>query len=170
MTSVSAFTKVAAEVAAIVGALDERQWSAPTPCAEWDVRAVVDHLHDLQRNFLVTMTGEAKPEPDLTALIAAFEQEGALQRTVTTRLGQIPGQTALNIITMEHLAHGWDLAHAVGRTPSFDPDVAEESIAFAEMMRPSMPAHLVRFHDPQPISPEAPAIDRLAALLGRTID
>ena len=144
------------------------------PCDEWDVRTVVDHLLDLQRNFRVTMTGETKSEKatfhdNVTVLVAAFEQEGALERTVTTRLGQIPGLVALNILTMEHLTHGWDLAHAVGRMPSFEENVAERTIEFAQMMSPKLPPHLRRFKDSQPAPAGAPAMDRLAALLGRTI-
>jgi uncharacterized protein (TIGR03086 family) len=168
------FAEVADEVGRLIESLDERQWAAPTPCDEWDVRAVVDHLLDLQRNFRVTMTGEAKPEDstfrdNVAVLVDAFEAGGALERTVTTRLGQISGLAALNILTMEHLAHGWDVARAVGRTPSFDEAVVEREIEFALMMSPKLPPHLRRFKDPQPAPVSAPAIDRLDALLGRTV-
>ncbi|KIF77180.1 hypothetical protein QR77_31560 [Streptomyces sp. 150FB] len=83
------------------------------------MRAVVDHLLDLQRNFRVTMTGEAKPadstfRDDVAELVDAIEAGGALERTVTTRLGRIPGPAALNILIMEHLAHGWDVRSLPG--------------------------------------------------------
>lgn len=174
MHPVSDLADVLSEVGQLIESFDEHQWTAPTPCDDWDVRAVLDHVLDLQRNFRVTMTGGAKPEnstfkDNATVLLAAFGAEGALERTVTTRLGQISGETALNILTMEHLAHGWDMAQAVGRRPSFDEAVVERVIAFSTMMGPKLPPRLRRFKDPRPAPESAPAIDRLAALLGRTV-
>lgn len=174
MKPVSEFAEVVDEVQRLVESIDEPQWAAPTPCDEWDVRALVDHLLDLQRNFRFTMTGEVAPEnstfqDNVAVLVASFEEEGALERTVTTRLGEMPGSTALNILTMEHLAHGWDLARALGRTPAFDEATAERELAFARSMSGKLPPHLRRFKDPQPTPKDAPAIDRLAAQLGRTV-
>ncbi|MEV7084559.1 TIGR03086 family metal-binding protein [Streptomyces sp. NPDC093085] len=174
MTSVTDFATVAREVQRLVESFDEQEWSLPTPCDEWDVRAVVDHLLDVQGRFRVTMTGGEKPatstfEDNTTALIAAFGQEGALERTVTTRLGHLPGRTALDILTMEHLIHGWDLGRATGRTPSVGDSVVERVIAFCEIMKPRLPPHLRNFKDAQPVTEGASALDRLAALSGRTV-
>ncbi|MFI6348033.1 TIGR03086 family metal-binding protein [Streptomyces sp. NPDC050560] len=157
---VSDLADVLDEVARLVESLDERRWAAPTPCDDWDVRAVVDHLLDLQRNFRVTMTGEAKREDsafrdNAAVLPAAFREQGALERTVTTRLGPMPGATALNILTMEHLAHGWDLARAVGHTPSFDTATTERAIAFATLMSPKIPPPLAA-SNPHGRSPTTP--------------
>ncbi|QFR96869.1 hypothetical protein [Streptomyces tsukubensis] len=62
-----------------------------------------------------------------------------------------------------------DLARAVGRTPSFDEAVVEREITFAQSLSPQLPPHLRRFKDPHPVPEDASAIDRLAALLGRTV-
>lgn len=174
MNSVTDFADVVHEVQRLVESLDEDQWSAPTPCDEWDVSAVVDHLLDLQRNFRVTMTAGPKQttstfQDNAAVLIATFEEEGALERTVTTRLGGIPGLTALNILIMEHLVHGWDLGRATGRTPSFADSVVERTLTFAHVMSPQLPPQLRNFKDPQPVPGDASALDRLAAVSGRTV-
>lgn len=67
--------------------------------------------------------------------MAAFEEPGALERTVRAPIGEVPGAVALRLQTIEHLVHGWDLTRAIGQKALFD----------------------------------APALDRLAALLGRDI-
>ncbi|MEV4596209.1 TIGR03086 family metal-binding protein [Amycolatopsis sp. NPDC049253] len=162
------------EVGRLIDSLREQQWSARTPCDDWDVRALVDHLLDLQRTFQSNLTGQTVPpisdyRSSVAALIAAFQADGALQRTVPDRLGDISGLTSLNILITEHLAHGWDLARAIGVTPSFDETVTNRAIEFARALGPTLPPQLRRFKDSRPVADDAPAIDRLAALLGRTV-
>lgn len=82
-------------------------------------------------------------------LTTAFQEPGALDRVVPDSLG--------------------DIGQAVGRDPSFDDDVAARTIDFAQMMSPKVPPALRRFEAPHPAHVEAPAIDRLAALLGRQV-
>lgn len=163
---------VLGEVGQLIDGLDEVQWSAPTPCDDWDVRAVVDHLVDMQRRFHLSLTGEARPADagfveNAAALTSAFGEGDALERVVDDRLGPIPGQVLMDILIMESLAHGWDLGQASGHPLAFDEGVAARTIDFVYMMQPKVPPHLRQFKDPQPVPADAPAIDRLVALLGR---
>lgn len=172
-STVADLSGVLAEAGRLIGGLDDAQWSAPTPCPDWNVRAVVEHLLDMQRRFHVSLTGGTLPDSagftaNAAALTAAFSQDGALERIVEDRLGPIPGQVLLNILIMENLAHGWDLGRAAGQAPVFDPAVAERTIGFVHLMRPRVPPHLRQFAEPQPVPGGAPALDRLVALLGRT--
>jgi uncharacterized protein (TIGR03086 family) len=174
MSAVADCADVLDRVVRLVDSLDEEEWAAPTPCDEWDVRAVVDHLLDVQQRFLANLTGEPirtnfTLRENAAMLKDAFQEEGALDRIVPDRLGDITGLTLLNILMMEHLAHGWDLGQAVGRDPSFDEEVAARTIDFARMMSPKVPPPLRRFKPPQPVRQGGPAIDRLAAFLGREI-
>lgn len=171
--TVSDLSGVLNEVGQLVVGIADTQWSAPTPCDEWDVRAVVDHLLDMQQRFHLNLTGNALPADasyveNAAALTSAFGEDGALERIVDDRLGPIPGQVLMNILIMENLAHGWDLGQACGHVPVFDDSVAERTIGFVHIMQPKVPPHLRRFKDPQPVPDDAPAIDRLVALLGRT--
>lgn len=174
MSAVSDLDAVLDRVVRLVNSLDDQEWSLPTPCDEWDVRAVVGHLLDVQQRFLANLTGEpVRTQPtfqeNTVLLVSAFREENALERIVPDRLGDITGLTLLNILMMEHLAHGWDLGQAVGRTPSFDDEVAARIVGFAQEMSPKVPPELRRFNDPQPVREDAPAVERLAALLGRKV-
>lgn len=104
------------------------------------------------------------------ALAAAFARPGALERTVQAPIGEVPGAVALHLQTMEHLVHGWDLAQATGQKALFDDTAVEREIEFARGLVAQLP--------PAPDGPfamsrtapaDAPAIDHLAALLGREI-
>lgn len=46
-------------------------WDATTPCAEWNVRDVVAHVVDTQRDFLAREGLDAGPVPDLADPAAA---------------------------------------------------------------------------------------------------
>ncbi|MGQ4514692.1 TIGR03086 family metal-binding protein [Streptomyces sp. DW26H14] len=174
MSAVPELAAVLDQVVGLVDSVGEREWSAPTPCEEWDVRAVVGHLLDVQQRFLANLTAQpVRTRPDVgenaQLLVNAFAEEGALERLVPDRLGEITGLTLLKILMMEHLAHGWDLGQALGRPPVFDEEVVERTLDFVERMSPKVPPALRRFDEPQPVAPNAPAIDRLAARLGRKV-
>ncbi|MCF3962628.1 TIGR03086 family metal-binding protein [Streptomyces fuscigenes] len=170
--AVGELAAVVDQVAGLVESLDEREWHASTPCEDWDVRDVVDHLLDVQRRFHANLVGQpvrSRPtfRENAEMLVTAFSEDGALERVVPDRLGDITGLTLLHILTMELLAHGWDLGQAVGRPPAFEEETAARTVDFARMMSPKVPPSLRRFAAPQPVAPDAPAIVRLAALLGR---
>ncbi|GAA1331009.1 TIGR03086 family metal-binding protein [Pseudonocardia xinjiangensis] len=174
MSAVSELAAVLDQVVGLVDSVDEQEWSAPTPCEEWDVRAVVEHLLDVQQRFLANLTAQpVRTQPSFgenaQLLVSAFSEEGALERLVPDRLGEITGLTLLKILMMEHLAHGWDLGQALAHPPAFDEEVVDRTIDFVQQMSPKVPPALRRFDDPQPVAPDAPAIDRLAARLGRRV-
>jgi uncharacterized protein (TIGR03086 family) len=100
-------------------------------------------------------------------LRAAFEQPGALDRVVTVPAGTVPGAVAVHLRTTEALVHGWDLGRATGL--AFDPpaDLVEGELAFSGPMLARLPPERRSFAPARPIGDDAPAIDRLAALLGR---
>ncbi|MFI6090717.1 maleylpyruvate isomerase N-terminal domain-containing protein [Streptomyces sp. NPDC051218] len=108
-------------VVRLVESLDERESSASTPCEAWDVRAVVDHLLDVQQRFLANLTGEAIQtnstlRENAAMPTTAFQEQGALDRVVPDRLGDITGLTLLDVMVMEHLAHGWTSGRRWGAT------------------------------------------------------
>ncbi|AGP55372.1 TIGR03086 family metal-binding protein [Streptomyces rapamycinicus] len=185
-TPVTAFTEVIDTVAHLVEAVEEQQWSAPTPCVDWNVQQLVDHLVAGQHTFAVVMGArpplpalDAHPAPEAlkqtfrtsaAALVSAFEGPGALERTVRAPIGEVPGAVALRLQTIEHLAHGWDLARAIGRKALFDEATVERETEFARGLMAQLPSGPGAPFAPSRTAPEdAPALDRLAALLGRDI-
>ena len=66
------------------------------------------------------------------------------------------------------LVHGWDLAQATRQPSELLNDLAERALAFARVQLSTQP-RTGRFAPAQAISEDAPAIDRLAAFLGRPV-
>ena len=88
---------------------------------------------------------------------------------MTVPFGTVPGAVALHLRTTEVLAHGWDLARATGQSVEFPADVAERELAFSQSALEQLPPDRRPFAPPQPVSPDAPAIERLVACLGRSV-
>ena len=71
--------------------------------------------------------------------------------------------------TIECLAHGWDVARATGRRLEVDDAVAERAVAHSLALMERLPPDRTPFGPAQPVPDDAPAVDRLAALLGRRV-
>jgi uncharacterized protein (TIGR03086 family) len=171
-------------VGVLVSNVSADQWSAPTPCADWSVRRLVDHLIGMNRVFTAlladapvprTPAGDHVEEDPVTAyretaaaLLLAFGQPGALDRQYKGPLGTASGAERLQIRLYDLLAHGWDLAHATGQPVELPDDLVESSVAFARMQLAEQSRN-GRFGLPRNIDENASAIERLVAFLGRTV-
>ncbi len=179
--------------ALVIDGLRPENWDAPTPCTDWTVRDLVGHLTGGNWLFASALRGTdgaagrpgAAPadvsgaEADTAlpgefrasaaALLDAFAEPGALDRVVTVPFGVVPGRVAVNLRITEVLVHGWDLARASGQRPPFPEDVAGSALEFTRATLPAVPAGRSPFGSPQPAPDDAPAIDRLSALLGRLL-
>lgn len=121
------------------------QWSAPTPCTDWTVRQLANHLIGMIRVFTALLADEPpphRPAPDYVEddpigayrdsavmLQAAFDQPGVLERSYHGPLGTATGADLLQIRLYDLLAHGWDLAQATGQSAELPDDLAEQSLA-----------------------------------------
>ena len=168
----------------LVAGITPEQWSGPTPCTDWDVRALVTHLSDGNHLFATALgDGASAPAADrgsnddlvaayrdsAEAVVAAFRRPGALERTVEVPFGTVPGAVALHLRLTEVLVHGWDLAQATGQVGAFDEDLAEQELAFTREALGALPPGRSPFAPPTPAPDTAPALDRLAACLGRRL-
>ncbi len=185
-TVLDAFTRVIGEVEAIVGAVRPEQLSAPTPCSELQVRALINHLIFENLAHAALADGAAIPAPDRTtdyvgedhvaaylesarAVRAAFERPGM----VTRRYGpmEAPGSMLVQQLVIELLSHGWDLAKATGQSTDLDPELAGQILTTAR----GFISDNFRGDEPAPFAPatEAPPgatrADELAAFLGRKV-
>jgi uncharacterized protein (TIGR03086 family) len=145
----------------------------PTPCSDWTVQQLVDHLVVTPGRFLQMMNGEKvdwdSPPPHVTQdwagafRVAADDLIHAWHKKPDEETAGADWQSA------ELAVHTWDLCRAIGRsTDQLDPEVAERGLAF-------MQASLTDDNRGQAFGPEQPApagasaYDRIAAFAGRTV-
>ncbi|MGH2729230.1 MAG: TIGR03086 family metal-binding protein [Actinomycetota bacterium] len=134
-----------------VRAVGDDQWNVGTPCTEWDVRALVNHLvnedkwtapllggstiEEVGDRFDGDLLGD-DPKGAWTAAAdeakAAVGEEGAMQRTVHVSWGEISGEEYANQLFTDHLIHAWDLARAIGADDKLDPELVEACYAIAK--------------------------------------
>jgi uncharacterized protein (TIGR03086 family) len=172
----------------LVAEVKPDQWELPTPCTEWNVRQLVDHLVLGHQLFARVLRGEQFEQAvaavrsiddrlgddpagayDASArdVLAAFTAPGVLERLVRVPFGTVPGAVARHLRLIECLVHGWDLATALGLP--FDPpaSLVEREITFSAPMLGQVPPERPVFAPSRPPADGAPPIERLAALLGR---
>jgi uncharacterized protein (TIGR03086 family) len=112
---------------------------AQTPCDEWDVRALLDHMLETQRYFLSAARGEqASPPSPTPPKLITNDPTADFERTREEMLRTFgkPGVLdktgpALGIAFSDQLLHGWDLARAIGQDdtmPKGLPEAAYELI------------------------------------------
>jgi uncharacterized protein (TIGR03086 family) len=160
-----------------------------TPCAEWDVRDLLNHLVStlalgqaladtppaagLAPGQLpaVDMVGDDPAKAYRLGVESLLQAAGgdALDRVHPTPLGDMPGVVLGGFTTLDILVHGWDLATATGQPATLDPGLAESVLAFAReaFAGAGMPRG-PRIGPEVPVPEAAPVTDRLVAFLGRT--
>ena len=144
-----------------------------TPCNDWNVSALVDHLVATPARFLARMKGE---ELDWTAEPAHLAHGwGPEFRNHADDLvhawHELEGDppTPAQWQVAELAVHTWDLATAIGvPVDRLDPEVAETSLGF---MRANLRAEQrgQAFGPEQPAPPDAGPYELLAAFAGRDI-
>jgi uncharacterized protein (TIGR03086 family) len=169
---------------AILAKVQPADLEAPTPCASWNVRALINHFVGTARWWAGVIAGEADItdadyaggdfvvayEESIRLALAAFEADGALDRIVRLPFGEFPGTVVRGMAALDQFAHGWDLARAIGYPTDLDPDLAAQLLSEAGM------AITDAYRGPDSEAPFGPVMqapagagpaDQLAAFLGR---
>ena len=137
------FERSAGRAAELARTVSDDQRSLPTPCSDWDVAALLDHMAGgmaYLHGALGTDVTDAAPWPDPSAVAAcvlALGQPGALDRTCMSPAGfeWSVGEAAAGT-AMDQLVHTWDLAVALGTDRTLDPEL---TTVIAGMFLPDMP-------------------------------
>lgn len=145
-----------------------------TPCDDWDVRTLMNHMLETQRYFVGAAQGKdvsppAESPPELLGNDPVADFSNARSEMIETfgkpEVMEKAGPS-LGIAFADQLLHGWDLAKATGQDatmPESLPEAAYETIhgKFTEEQRKGV------FKPEVKLGAEASAQDRLLAYAGR---
>lgn len=151
--------------------------SKPTPCREFDVEKLTDHL----LNSITTiggMAGAEFPERDRADSVErqvvmaarpaldAWRQRG-LDGTVPFGKREAPAAMMVGVLSIEFLVHAWDYAKAVGREVTAPDSLSDYVLGLAQKIITPQGRTNVGFDDPIEVPVDAGALDRLIAFTGR---
>jgi uncharacterized protein (TIGR03086 family) len=146
--AVELFRRAQGEFDRRVAAIKDDQWNDPTPCADWDVRALVHHLvyemvwapplfegqtvADVGDRFEGDILGgdpkAAWRDSSATAL-KAVERPGAMTDTVHLSFGDVPGAEYCMQLTTDLTVHAWDLARGINAPDELDRELVDACLA-----------------------------------------
>ncbi|GGQ33087.1 TIGR03086 family metal-binding protein [Streptosporangium pseudovulgare] len=170
---------------ALVHRIGPGQWRLPTPCVDWDVRTLVDHVVRENRWVPLLLAGRTVGEvgdaldgdmlgddalksfdTSATAAVQAVFEDGALTRVAHLSFGDVPGGEYVAELFADVLIHTWDLARAVGADERLDPELVDVCAAwFADAEKGYRQAGVIGEQRPTPAGTDAQT--RLLAAWGR---
>ncbi|MFI0862460.1 TIGR03086 family metal-binding protein [Streptomyces smyrnaeus] len=164
----------------VISGIKDEQLTWPTPCSEYDVRALLNHLFHVVVSFQALAargTADFSTTPDYlegdwrsrfgdetVKLAEAWSAPDALEG-VSQGMG-LPQRTVAYMVMGDLVIHGWDLARATGQDYRPDPAaLGEVGPEFEEMAPMARKAGV--FGEEIPPPPEATPLERLLMLTGR---
>ncbi|HEY6645900.1 MAG TPA: TIGR03086 family metal-binding protein [Mycobacterium sp.] len=151
--------------------------SKQTPCREFDVAKLTDHL----MNSITTIGGHAGAEfpernrddsVERQVILAARPALDAWHKrgidgTVPFRDGEAPAKMMAGVLSIEFLVHAWDYAKATGREVTAPDSLSDYVLGLAKTIITPQGRTNVGFDDPIDVGIDARALDRLIAYTGR---
>lgn len=155
------------------------QYDDKTPCAEWSVRDLLDHMVGVVAGLGSAAAGNdpvpfelgddpaAQFQAAAAAAMLAWRQPGLLDAIIDAGPGPMPGRVLAGINLLDTATHTWDLATATGQPATLPDDVAGAAL---EASRATISPEI----RPGRFAPEADAPSggsstaALVAFLGRT--
>jgi len=173
----------------VIDKVGAEQLTNATPCTEWTVRDLINHMVGGATMFAVSVEQGSVPDEMVGQLMggdnvgddpkaawagaskramAAFNSPGAMEKTVKLPFGEMPAAVALNIAIFDVATHAVDLARSTGQHVS-DSEMLEGALAIGQqMISPELRVPGV-FGAEQPSTDTASVEDRLLAFEGREI-
>ncbi|MFF5449185.1 TIGR03086 family metal-binding protein [Streptomyces sp. NPDC012888] len=169
-----------------VRSVREDQWTGSTPCTEWTVRDLVNHVtgEQLWVPPLVTdgrtvadvgdeLSGDLLGDDPVAAwdraaeaARGAFTAPGALERTVKLSYGDTRASAYCSELTADCVVHAWDLSRAIGAEDRLPDGLVEFSLKEVMPYADGLAASGM-YAPPLEAPAGADAQTRLLALLGR---
>jgi uncharacterized protein (TIGR03086 family) len=169
----------------LVRQVRDEQWNAPTPCRDWDVRRLVNHVTveqlwapDVMAGKTIEEVGDRYAGDQLgsdpvatwdsaaAGARAAFSEPDALLGRVHLSYGDAAASHYCGEMTIDLVVHAWDLARAIGADEQWDPELIGYALEQGEARGDQSATGF--FDPPVPVSPDADPLTRMLALYGRT--
>ncbi|MFI9641215.1 TIGR03086 family metal-binding protein [Micromonospora sp. NPDC051925] len=181
-TKTSELLAVAApRTVALVRAIGDDQLDLPTPCAEYTVRGLLNHVYDVTVNFQRLAAGQetdwsvktdhlAEPgwrdrfAAETERLVTAWD-DPASEEGVAPGMG-LPRSTLGLMGVVDLVVHGWDLARVTGHPYEPAPETIAALHGFMDEMGP-MGRQMGAFGPEVPVGVDATELDRLLGRTGR---
>jgi uncharacterized protein (TIGR03086 family) len=160
-------------------------WGNPSPCEGWSARHVAGHAMAVVNNVaaragvgrvvdpfqnLESIAGN-DPAESFRAIrdryLLATDQQGALQRTVASRLGEMTLDEYLGKMSLDTLVHTWDVARAMEVDETLDPDAVAAVYATCLAGLQTVPREPGRYDEAIAAETFTSEQDRLIAFTGR---
>lgn len=160
----------------VLRGVDDADLDRATPCTEFSVRQLVDHMVGSMVNLGAMVGGDVRPddsagvEPRFASAaqqaLEAWNKHG-LDGTVKLGDQDVPASFAASILSLEFLVHAWDIAEATGQKVEVSEKVAAYVLELAHQVISPQAREGGAFAAAVEISPDANAFDRLLAYSGR---
>lgn len=160
----------------VVETIGDDDLHRPTPCREWDVQALADHLIDtIARLGAAAELQTTVPDRGsidgrilhLTQPILAEWRRRGLADKVVFSGRTLPAHLALGILSLELLVHGWDFAVALECPFHVSDAHAAHVLGLASQTLNAQSRATAGFDPPVPVPADATPLDQLIALTGR---
>ena len=176
--SVRFYEDAARQTRGFISAVRPEQFDPPTPCTEWNVRQLLDHIIGDEVLYAGSLSGtDAEPVPGgdhlesfdrlASQLLEAVRKAGTLEKTIDSPIGAMTGAELLNGAFMDTLIHGWDLAKATGQDTALDSGLVEACYSMFADQADGMRASGI-IGPRVPVDPDASTQVKLLGALGRT--
>lgn len=180
MDATTALAQTNQVMTSVIGQLTPDHREASTPCTEWNVHEVLDHVCQGCQGMAGGLQGQAPPEeaPDLLAngpaqgwadahaALSAVATPEILSATHQMPFGEVTGEMALSVIVADAATHAWDVAKGAGVEIDMPHELAEFALATWKQLVPPE-GRQGGFADVVPVGDDASAVDRLAGYTGR---
>ena len=184
--TVQALEQAITSTRGVLAGVSADQLDSSTPCAQWKVSDLINHIVGAQHFFTAGVTGQppSADEEDFASgdylgafdesaktCVAAFSADGVMEKMLTLPFGQMPGAAVAGLAATDTFTHGWDLAKATGQDTALAPELATQLLAGArQMIQPAFRSEEGTVFGPERAAPAgASNADQLAAFLGRTV-
>ncbi|HEX5587623.1 MAG TPA: TIGR03086 family metal-binding protein [Acidimicrobiia bacterium] len=175
-----------------IAGIGDTPLDAPTPCADWNLRQLVNHTVNAAATIAEVLSSDGEhdawgpqarmpqemadtdtswPNPvehydEVTSVIIRVARNALPDQTFLQGGRRQPAIALARAVTFDSVVHGWDIAVATGQDPTIPTEIAEAYFEFAAPIAElEMPVAVFapRIEVPASASPT----DRLVALLGR---